>query len=83
MKRTYIDIKGKIHNYNYESDNRTVKAKCDICHNKMNYINAKNLGKYEKLGFVCFKCKRIFINNTFTSFKCNIEIKLNKRMRDD
>ena len=81
MIRTYIDIKGIIHNYNYDKDNMITKAKCNKCHSKMNYIFANRLGKHIKLGFICFQCNIIFINQKYQSYKCNISILPIKRIK--
>lgn len=81
MIRTYIDNKGLIHNYNYDKDKMIGKAKCNKCHRKMNYVFGNRLGKHIKLGFVCFQCNTIFINQKYLSFKCNVSILPIKRIK--
>jgi len=81
MIRTYIDIKGIVHNYSYKKDKMISKAKCNKCHSKMNYIFANRFGNHIKLGFICFACNVIFINDKYPIIKCKISIKPIKRMK--
>lgn len=80
MIRTYIDIEGIVHNYNYDKDNMTKKAKCEKCNTIMNYVFANKLRKHIKIGFICFQCNRVYINKQFIIFKTKISINKNKRI---
>ncbi len=79
--RTYLDIKGIIHNYTYDKEKMISKAKCNKCHSKMVYIFANKLGKHIKLGFICFDCNIIYINDNHLIIKCRINVSQPKRMK--
>lgn len=81
MKRYYIDNIGKVHNYIYEKDNMISKAKCNICHSKMNYIFANRLGKHIKIGFICFTCNTVYASNSYNLFSCSIILMPINRMK--
>lgn len=82
MKRYYIDKLLKVHTYIYERDNMVSKAKCEICHSRMNFIFANRLGKQIKIGFICFSCNTTFISNIFHLFRCRMSLLPTKRMKD-
>ena len=81
MIRTYIDIEGIVHNYSYDKDNMTTKAKCEKCRRKMNYIFVNRYNKHIKIGFICFECNRVFIDKKYLLFKINITINKNNRIK--
>lgn len=81
MIRTYVDIKGLVHNYHYDNDNMKVKAKCEICHRKMNNVFVNRFNNHIKIGFICFRCNRVFISEKFLTFKVKININENKRIK--
>lgn len=83
MKRTYIDNLGIIHKYDYDKDNIISKAKCTKCYKKMNYVFVYKLGKHIKLGFMCFNCNIVYVNDNYTAIKCKISILPIKRINLD
>ncbi len=81
MTRTYIDIKGIVHNYSYDKDNMIQKARCEKCHRKMNNVFVNRFNKHIKIGFICFVCNRVFIDKKYLIFKINITINKNNRIK--